>query len=307
VGAEAEGHGARWSLKPDVRREALASFPDVHTLRAALNWNDRPTYDPLQKALDAYILGPAKPIENQTLDQLAWSAQVVGWLSTTPFAADLGLPNPDDVRRRLDFVRLLAPLRRMANSKFHGREAEQRRLRDFLFMEAEPDLAPKPLMVHGFGGSGKTALVSKVLLDYAGGRLADRRGKRVARGPFVFLDFDRPSIVPEEPATLLLEAVHQIAAQSRETSSPAEALEVTLESLLRSRSAERSIDTLDLGRLLTGSLAANIFNAFGDLFRTPEWGKGKIPILFVLDTFEQVQYHSQKVVEHVWSFLGDLS
>ncbi len=50
---------ARWTLKPEARRTALASFPDARTLRAALSWNPRPQGVPLQRALDAYILGTA--------------------------------------------------------------------------------------------------------------------------------------------------------------------------------------------------------------------------------------------------------
>jgi hypothetical protein len=306
AGSASEGHATRWSLKPSVRRDALASFPDAATLRAALQWNERPSSDAFQQALDTYILGTAAPPASQTIDQLTWSVQVVGWLSTAPFAAHLALPDLEEVRRRLDFARLLAPLQRMADARFRGRASEQQRLHDYLFADAAPDIAPKPLVIYGFGGSGKTALLSKVLVDYVEGRLEDRQGKLVAHGPCVYLDFDRPSIVPEEPTTLLLEAVRQISAQSRETHPRAQTLVTALEEMLRSRGTERSLEGLNLGRLLTGNVAANMFNDFADLLQTPEWRQGGIPLLFVLDTFEQVQYHGQKVVEHVWTFLGEL-
>jgi hypothetical protein len=140
--------------------------------------------------------------------------------------------------------------------------------------------------------------VAKLLLEHAEKRIDG------VHGPFVFLDFDRPSLAPEEPAILLLEAGRQILAQSEGAANSGESLVHSVESLLRERRSYRVDEPLALGQLLTGNLGAVLINGFGDLLRAAEWQN--LPLLFVLDTFEEVQYRSQKVVEHVWSFLGEL-
>ena len=61
-------------------------------------------------------------------------------------------------------------------------------------------------MIHGPGGRGKSALVSRFILEHA--TLPDTQ-----KFPWAYLDFDRPSIQPEEPLTLLLEAVRQLGIQ----------------------------------------------------------------------------------------------
>ena len=297
--AIAEGETAvRWSLKPEIRRLALGSFLDASKLRSALTWNPRPAGDALQHTLDAYITGKAAPIKSQTETDLGWTALVVTWLSGIPIARELALPDPDDVQRRLNLVHLITPLRAMVGNDFCGRKSEIRRIKQFLFSEGDGDYAPKPLMVTGFGGSGKTTLIAKLLLDYTEGRLDGRAG------PFVFIDFDRPSLIPQEPATLLAEAARQLAAQTSEGNEAAESVAVSIEATLKERRGYRSDEALSLGQILVGNFGAVRMNELADAFNVPQW-TGR-PALVILDTFEEVQYHSQKTVEHIWSWLSAL-
>jgi tetratricopeptide (TPR) repeat protein len=286
----------RWSLKPEIRRLALGSFPDIDTLRLALSWNPRSTGDGLQQALDAYIAGTADALELQNETDLAWTSLVVTWLSGAPFAKQLALPNPDFVQRRLDFTRLIMPLHAMVGEHFRGRHRELRKITDFLLSEDDGDFAPKPLMITGFGGSGKTTLLSKILLEYIQGRLAK------GAGPFVFLDFDRPSLSPQEPATLLAEAARQLAAQSKNSNLAAESLIVSIDAALKDQRAYQADEPLSLGQILAGNFGAVTMNELADAVNTPQWGDRSL--LFILDSFEEVQYHSQKLVEHVWAWLS---
>jgi hypothetical protein len=264
----------------------------------ALSWNPRPTGDGLQQALDSYITGTADVPELQSEAALAWTALVVTWLSGAPFAEQLALPDPDYVQRRLDLRRLIAPLRAMVGEHFRGRHRELKKVTDFLLLEDDGDFAPKPLMITGFGGSGKTTLLSKILLDYAEGRVVE------GAGPFVFIDFDRPSLSPQEPATLLAEAARQLAAQSAGSNFVAESLIVSIEAVLKDQRTYQADEPLSLGQILAGNFGAVTMNELADSMDVPQWRDR--PLLFILDSFEEVQYHSQKLVEHVWSWLSAL-
>src|SRR3712207_8944058 len=52
--------------------------------------------------------------------------------------------------------------------------------------------------IHGVGGSGKSALISRFILE-------NIEGAEDERLPFAYLDFDRPELSPSEPLSLLAE------------------------------------------------------------------------------------------------------
>ena len=116
-------------LSADVRRTALKELADTKALDAALEANPRERDGPMQAQFEGYLKGKAKPIEGQSQAELEDTLQILLWLDGVP----LKLPSLDDVRRRLDYLRLLAPLESLAgDSVFRGRQSELDSLRSTL-------------------------------------------------------------------------------------------------------------------------------------------------------------------------------
>ena len=96
-----------------------------------------------------------------------------------------------DVLGRLhDYTDILPPGSRL--------EAIRLRLRQF------QSLLDNPLVLHGPGGVEKSTVLAKFILDHSDSD---------DRVPFVYIDFDRPGTLPQEPLTLLVEALRQLGAQ----------------------------------------------------------------------------------------------
>ncbi|MFI5459806.1 MAG: hypothetical protein ACHRXM_30660 [Isosphaerales bacterium] len=148
--------GAGRCLQVGPRQAALARFATRDELRSALTLNDRPAADPLQRLLDGFILGPAPQVDALDEDGLKLVSQVVGWLTGVPSREPLDLPDLDDIRRRLEFQRLVNPLRRMAGDHFHGRAEELAQVRNHLDGPPGP-----PMVIWGLGGVGKSALAPR--------------------------------------------------------------------------------------------------------------------------------------------------
>ena len=110
-------------------------------------------------------------------------------------------------------------MRRLMGGGFVNREAELERLR--AYVGGQPPAAP--LFVCGPGGVGKSTLLAKFLLNEL-----ERRDRAVA-----YLDIDRPTIMPEQPMTLLAEAVPQLAMQLALPERAAGLIELISESLGR--------------------------------------------------------------------------
>lgn len=281
-----------WSLAVGPRQEALRAFRSRHDLREALALNRREPHDTLQHLLDAYISGSAPDAKAMDEATLTLATQVVGWLQGIPAGEPLALPDLDALRRQLDLLRFVDPIRALVGEHFRGRRAELDSIRAYL----EGD-SPGILMIWGVGGSGKSTLAARVALDLLTGE---------AKAPVVYLDFDRKLLVPDEPASLLLEAVRQLDLQAPAPSPQADTLSRLLcDDLAAGRPSGAPSAALGVTVLLSGSTGYDRLSRFADLVASvPAW-RGR-PLLIVVDTFEQVQYRSRQVASLVWDFLGSL-
>ena len=288
--------GALWTLQVGPRQEALRSFATRDELRRALALNDRPVGDPLQKLLDGLILGTMPGVDDLGEDELTLAAQVVGWLTGVPAREPLPLPDLDAIRRRLDLLRLVGPLRRMAGERFHGRVGELARNREHV--DGPPG---QPLVIWGVGGVGKSSLVARAALDLIDGRWPG------GPGPVVYLDFDRKLLSPERPASLLLEAVQQVAAQMPARNTSALVLTQLLTEDLQGPAdgPAGASPAPDAAWMLSGSIGSHRFSSFADMLTEVSHWSGR-PLLVALDTFEDIQYRSKQTVGLVWNFLGQL-
>ena len=153
-----------------------------------------------------------------------------------------------------------------------------------------------PLLVFGPGGVGKSALLARFILDHAQAHEKDRF-------PFVYLDFDRPDVVASEPLTLLIEAVRQLGVEYPHARDRCEQIRADWLGLLARETAVTDLGPARGRRDVKRSRVSAVAD-FASLVES--LGAGDRPVLFVLDTFEEVQWRSEEYVTAIWSLLGDM-
>lgn len=167
---------------------------------------------PLQKVLDLAIEGDRLDVDRASEDELVAALRVARWLLA---AGSLGgmpdlLPagyEREPIEGRLATEELLRPIRRLTEDGCVGRDAERRRLVDYVEGAGTGTnlyLRP-PLVVYGIGGVGKSTLVAQLVLDIASAASEER--------PWAYLDLDRPSLASCEPDLLLADVLRQVEAQ----------------------------------------------------------------------------------------------
>lgn len=269
----------RWSLRLEIRGPALRGLLARQALSAALAANPTRPGEPLQRALEGYLLGNATPIERQTRPELLASLEVTGWLD----GVVSGLPDRERLRQRLEMDDLLSPLRRLVGEHFQGRTAELARLHEHAGAIADAS----PLVVHAIGGMGKSTLLARLLLD----RIEGANGEHHS---FAYLDLDHPSLTADEPLTLLGEILRQIGVQHPAQRPACDAARREIGQALSDR-RHTSSDTWEQ------SLAINALMAI-----LREAGAEDGSFLLVLDTFEEVQYSSRAYIGELWRLLDAL-
>ncbi len=129
------------------------------------------------------------------------------------------------------------------------------------------------------------------------------------RFPWAYLDFDRTILDPEEPLTLVIEAVRQLAVQYPERAEYIRQFQDYLRSVLE-RSARRA---QEMNRPATKqafvgkALEVESWNRYLPDFASLLYSlAGDRPFMLALDTFEEVQYRSSRVVRRLFDFLRAL-
>jgi hypothetical protein len=152
-------------------------------------------------------------------------------------------------------------------------------------METFRGAEPKILAVTGLGGSGKSTLMAKFILDHAfhdGGRM-----------PFAYLDFDRASLTGREPLSLLLWITLQVGAELPGAEQDLRALRQQI------RASLDSIGRESAGLGPSGGAEAALESASGfelsrycGAFReiVDQHAHAALPFLLIVDTFEIVEY-----------------
>lgn len=301
----------RWQLLAQVRRDVLQQLGSREAIEHALDANpDRELDDPVQAMFEAFLRGEAPPLEHHDVAQLAATFEVVQWFEGLDIKLGSPLPDAETIRTRTDYLTLLLPFEQLAGANFAGRASELGKLRDYVGVVAPRrfggrvyravrrvteevfSLTEKPLLfIDGPGGVGKSALISRFIWEHT--------TDPDEQFPFVYLDFDRARLQPDEPLTLLIEAVRQIGLQYKEARPYAARVQAQWQAQLLERYARATTGTtnppLDLrGHVLDlGSLLYNV-------------REGRDPCLFVLDTFEEVQYRGDVVVASLCRFLETL-
>ncbi|HEU4766748.1 MAG TPA: hypothetical protein VFS77_05215, partial [Pyrinomonadaceae bacterium] len=208
---------SRWTLLPDVRRRVIEQMGTRTAFLEALAANPERSDDAMQRMIERYLKNEAPPLSSQNVEELSCTAQIVEW-----FHGHLdNLPDPQTVARQLDQKRQRQPFEKLVGQHFSGREEQLRKLREYVGVLEPTSVWSRvkrktesflnwrekpPLMIYGPGGVGKSTLVAKFILDHT-------NLNAIQRFPYAYLDFDRPGLLAEEPATLLVEAVRQLGIQ----------------------------------------------------------------------------------------------
>jgi hypothetical protein len=184
----------RWMLKNSVRRQTLKGMGTREAIRHALQANSPRPDDTLQRMFEAYVAQTAPQEEPQTVAELTATLQVLDWLEGI---LD-GLPDRKGLTNRLEWQQLLQPFRQLVGDHFRGRTKELYRIRAFFrtTRRQRSIYQAKPLMIFGPGGVGKSTLLAKFILETVDEATIDNFA-------FCYWDFDRATLLPEEPVTLL--------------------------------------------------------------------------------------------------------
>jgi hypothetical protein len=291
--------GDWWRLRTEFRRPALQRLGTRERMRAALAANPERPDEPTQRVFEDIIRGATIDIERMPRDELAGLATVLSWVD----GILTELPSHDALSRALPMADLLAPMRRLANRSFVGRQAELKKLREYVGIETSkskggwpwrfvknlvPDLTKTPpLLIFGPGGVGKSTLVAQFILEHTQGAGADAL-------PFVYLDMDRPVLDVENPVSLLFEAARQLA-----TELPAQRDQ--LERFIENFEQEaRRFDSFEQAKSV-GNLMQIAAHRFGELLSALS-----SPVLVVVDTFEEAQFLGEEVVHGFWQLFVEV-
>ena len=288
-----ERTGIGWrTLSPDVRNGVLRRMTRTEITERTEKDSDDPLQKALRRALDG--IAPSDYLKIET-GELAALVQIYDGVS-----AQTKLPPRAELERKLELARLLDPLKAITRT-FSGRETELQKLRDYVGVVPPSTLVGKlvrvitapftptrkaPFLLWGPGGVGKTTLTARFILEHA---LLDEK----FQFPFAYLDFDRPTVMANKAATILVEAVRQIGLQYDSAYPASERFRQKWEQELR---ASTSTDE---------SLERSIADNFVTFLETLEVREG--PVLFVLDTFEEVQRRSSAFVTGVIKLVDDLA
>ncbi len=280
-----QGGRSLWLLAVSRRRERLVAMAASGSLLAAVRERRIGPDNATTRAVRHYVEAGARPVAEQTAEELAGSEQAVGWLRDILS----GLPDEAEIGAALARNDLLSPLLELAGpeSAFAGRERELAQLKAFVG-SWRPGLPPaaRTLGISGLGGSGKSALAARFLLGIGG----PGGGARV---PFAYLDLDRSTLAPDDPGALALEIMRQLAVQVEGDTSPfAEAKDLMRSSYVASASdaAEEAFALLEASGgghdprtdRIMATLTAAISKA----------GLGGAPIVVVLDALEEAEHRS---------------
>lgn len=296
----------RWTLSPDVRIRVLRQLREGGHVREMLAATPQRPDDHLQQALERCLTGKPVPVEEQSLEELGASFQVCDWLRQAGFE---GLPDRELIQQRIEWLTLLQPFEHLAGKHFRGRVRELQVLREYAgvlppgsvyeatrrFVEEIFNLKDKPpLVIYGPGGVGKSTLVARFILEHA-------RALEHDRFPFAYLDFDRPDVESQEPLTLLAEAVRQLGIEYPQARESCERIRQGWLDVLAKAETNASPDSPSREGVRVLSAAVRDFSTLIDSL-----GAQDRPVLFVLDTFEEVQWRSEQHVTAIWRLLQEL-
>ncbi|MDZ4688918.1 MAG: ATP-binding protein [Planctomycetaceae bacterium] len=263
-----------WTLMLPHRRTSLRRMKSRKKMIAALAANPNRRCTTSQRMFERVLGTTAISMETLSRDELVALLTVVEW---TEGILDT-LPDRAAIKRAIRKNDLLAPMQRLAGSGFVGRESELEQISKFVFGPKPPE----PLFVFGSGGVGKSTLLAHFILQTAVPRNA----------VIAYIDLDRSTVRPDQPATLQLELVNQVSWQVDISSADAVTKEITY-----------AMSRVEEGRGLESVAASVPVPRIDDSVR--RWLNGRT-LLLIVDTMEEAQFLGPDVMYPLIEFLVDM-
>jgi AAA ATPase domain len=298
------GHGLR-TLTTPVRLSALTALGSRSAMRAALAANPEREMTGAQEVLETWLNEESFDLGQMTFGELECLQQLYDW-EIYRFG---DLPDRSTVEQARAWRSSVRVFEHLVDRNFVGRQRELSILRDHVDLVGP---RPGPLVISGVGGSGKTALVGRFLIE---------QFESAGHGslPFAYLPFDAETLDVREPYTVLLAAARQLsAARGRPQGAANDAVARFQEVVasyrdnrgsLHRRASEyvrREAKIADLG-----GFERTLYDGFADLVRAelddPRNATGWLtPALLVFDTFEEVGYRTREDLIGFWGMLDYL-
>jgi len=308
----------RWMLRTDIREKVLREMGSREQLLDALNATpkqERPA-TVIQEMLELCIRGEEPPLTTLPLKHLVACLQAIRWLQPS----GLPLPSLEKVQEIIDQNEVPAIFEKMAGNNFTGREAELEMLREYVEvlppsnnlrvlrrqvrrwfgLERKP-----PLVIYAPGGAGKTTLISKFLLEHM-------QVPEELKFPYVYLDFDNPRLALNDPDTIMSESVRQLSIQYPSASAELKNFLSDERATHYAQQTEVASDSiLDISEAINEGAAAASVSRFANLVRrivhrSSEAGAYSLPLLIVLDTYEEVQTQGFKQEIQLWNLMDSI-
>ncbi|MCY1061162.1 ATP-binding protein [Nannocystis sp. SCPEA4] len=274
---------AQWSLPTGARQRELQRLGSRAAMRAALAANPARVQGPVQQMFERLLVDDAAPLRLPQLDheELAALLPVSQWLAG--IVADV--PRAEEVRAEIERRAEEVALRRLADEFFVGREGELQQLWTHLHGTGS---GPPILFLCGPGGSGKSTLIARLLLDWPVQRGEDRRLR-------TYIDLDHPACSPEQPLSILTLVAAQLVRQDRSL----ERLSAGLSDRIT-----RASNALDDQAF---ELAIDRQGLLDDAIRWFTRLTGNTAMSLILDTFEEAQFLGEEVETLLMRFLAELT
>jgi DNA/RNA endonuclease G (NUC1) len=275
------------TLMLSSRKKALQQLRTRAALKTAITANpERPSIFLQQLFIDA-VEGRLFHLKALSVKELIALATVSDWLEGTE--PGQSLPIPSMIRSEVEQRRDAAALRRLASDSFTGREKESALISQHLASSAA-----KLLVVHGPGGTGKSALISQVLLDWTDDEKEGAQ-ENLARPKhtWVRVDLDHSLVQPDHPNTILQEAAAQLMRQHPE-------LETIFADFIRDAGATEGrrdysqFESTASEDISDDRLIHNFAAALRYVVDAPQGA-----IAFWIDTFEEAQFLGSSVVSRL--------
>ena len=266
-----------WALAEGVRRSVVGTA-GVAELREARQAVDAPSGDPQQWAIDQLLDAGTIPDLDDLAPEQAWALESVArWLG-----AAQGIPSYEAVRNRVRLREFLAPLRVVESDRFIGRDELLARL------AGELNAGAPPLLVHGVGGVGKSAVVARHL----------RQSIEQHHALIGYLNFDHSALDPTRSPSLVQAMATQLALQLDGGASQ-DANKIARAARDRLLTAGRRLEVSSKRAQVRGDRVSDLLSQLASLMH------GR-PYVLVLDTLEEVQRRDRSAVRVLLSFLREL-
>jgi len=204
--------GERWRVDALVRMLRRGGRAELARVRRTVAPH---VESPLQRMLDAFVLGGGPSVGERDQDELLASLEVWRWATEAVARAgrsgEISIePGSDEIESRLALLDVTHAVRRLAAAGCVGRESELALLHEYRQSKhAWAGLTDEPaLVVYGIGGVGKSTLVARFVMDL----YEQRSGAKP--GVWAYLDLDRPTLASCDPDVVLADIIRQVAAQA---------------------------------------------------------------------------------------------